>query len=110
MNEDGTMARVPQLAKFAKRHRLPMITIADLIKYRVRHESLVKCVASAELPTDFGEFHIFVFKNQIDQQEHIALVRGDISDGTNVLVRVHSSCLTGDVLHSIRCDCGEQLD
>lgn len=104
------MARVPQLARFAKRHGLPMITIADLIKYRIRNESLVKCVASARLPTDFGQFHVYVFENQTDKQEHIALVRGDLGDGTDVLVRVHSSCLTGDVLHSIRCDCGEQLD
>src|SRR6185436_16490141 len=78
MNEDGTMARVPQLAKFAKKHGMMMITIADLIKYRIRTESLVKRVASAKLPTDYGDFQIHVFVNQLDKQEHVALVRGDI--------------------------------
>jgi 3,4-dihydroxy 2-butanone 4-phosphate synthase/GTP cyclohydrolase II len=110
MNEDGTMARVPQLTKFAKKHGLMMITIADLIKYRIRNESLVKRVSTAKLPTKYGEFRIHVFQNQLDKQEHVALVTGDISSGKDVLVRVHSSCLTGDVLHSIRCDCGAQLD
>jgi 3,4-dihydroxy 2-butanone 4-phosphate synthase/GTP cyclohydrolase II len=110
MNEDGTMARVPQLARFAKRHGLLMITIADLIKYRIRTESLVKRVASAKLPTRYGEFQVHVFENQVDEQEHVALVCGEIGDGQNVLVRVHSSCLTGDVLHSVRCDCGAQRD
>ncbi len=110
MNEDGTMARVPALAKFAKKHGLLMITIADLIKYRMRTESLVKRVARARLPTDYGEFEIHVFENQIDRQEHVALVHGDITSGQEVLVRVHSECLTGDVLHSIRCDCGAQLE
>lgn len=110
MDDDGTMARVPRLAKFAKKHGLRMITIADLIKYRVRTESLVRQVAAAKLPTDYGAFVVHVFENQIDGQEHVALVRGDISSGRNVLVRVHSSCLTGDVLHSVRCDCGAQRD
>src|SRR5262247_355128 len=110
MNEDGTMARVPQLAKFAKKHGLPLITIADLIKYRIRTESLVKRVAAAKLPTEYGEFRIHVYENRMDRHEHSALVCGDIGDGEDVLVRVHSSCLTGDVLHSIRCDCGMQLD
>jgi 3,4-dihydroxy 2-butanone 4-phosphate synthase/GTP cyclohydrolase II len=110
MNEDGTMARVPQLTKFARKHGLLMITIADLIKYRIRTESVVKRVATAKLPTVYGDFQIHVFDNLIDKQEHVALVRGDISDGQAVLVRVHSSCVTGDVLHSIRCDCGMQLD
>jgi 3,4-dihydroxy 2-butanone 4-phosphate synthase / GTP cyclohydrolase II len=110
LNEDGTMARVPQLAKVAKKHGLLMITIADLIKYRVRTESLVKRIASAKLPTAFGDFQVHVFENQLDKQEHVALVRGDIGDGKDILVRVHSSCLTGDVLHSVRCDCGAQLD
>jgi 3,4-dihydroxy 2-butanone 4-phosphate synthase/GTP cyclohydrolase II len=109
MNEDGTMARVPQLAKFAKRHDLLIITVADLIKYRVRTESLVKRVASARLPTEYGEFHLHAFENLVDKQTHIALVCGDITDGKDVLVRVHSQCLTGDVLHSVRCDCGAQL-
>ncbi|PWT83825.1 MAG: bifunctional 3,4-dihydroxy-2-butanone-4-phosphate synthase/GTP cyclohydrolase II [Blastocatellia bacterium] len=110
MNEDGTMARVPQLTKFAKRHGLLMITIADLIKYRTRTESLVKRVATAKLPTDVGEFYIHAFENLIDRQTHVALVCGDVRDGKDVLVRVHSQCLTGDVLHSVRCDCGAQLD
>jgi len=110
LNDDGTMARVPQLAKVAKKHGLLMITIADLIKYRIHTESLVKRVATAKLPTDYGDFKVHVFENRLDRQEHVALVRGDIGDGRDVLVRVHSSCLTGDVLHSIRCDCGMQLD
>jgi 3,4-dihydroxy 2-butanone 4-phosphate synthase/GTP cyclohydrolase II len=110
MNEDGSMARVPQLTKFARKHGLLLITIADLIKYRIRNELLVKRVATARLPTKYGEFQIHAFENLLDKQTHIALVQGDISDGQNVLVRVHSSCLTGDVLHSIRCDCGAQLD
>jgi 3,4-dihydroxy 2-butanone 4-phosphate synthase / GTP cyclohydrolase II len=110
MNEDGTMARVPALAKFAKKHGLLMITVADLIRYRMRTESLVKQVAVANLPTRFGDFRVHAFENEIDKQTHLALVRGDIGDGADVLVRVHSQCLTGDVLHSIRCDCGAQLD
>jgi 3,4-dihydroxy 2-butanone 4-phosphate synthase/GTP cyclohydrolase II len=110
MNEDGTMARVPQLTRFAKRHGLLMVTVADLIKYRMHNESLVRRVATAKMPTDYGEFICHAFENQIDHQAHIAFVRGDIGDGKDVLVRVHSSCLTGDGLHSIRCDCGAQLD
>src|SRR5690349_12771183 len=110
LNEDGTMARVPQLSKVANKHGLLMITIADLIQYRIRTESLVKRIASAKLPTEFGEWQVYVFENQLDKQEHVALVKGDISSGQDVLVRVHSSCLTGDVLHSVRCDCGAQLD
>ena len=110
MNEDGTMARVPELTKFAKKHGLLMITIADLIKYRVRTESLVRRVATAKMPTKYGDFMVHAFENQIDKQTHIALVCGDIADGRDVMVRVHSQCLTGDVLHSIRCDCGAQLD
>jgi 3,4-dihydroxy 2-butanone 4-phosphate synthase / GTP cyclohydrolase II len=110
MNEDGTMARVPELTKFAKKHGLLMITIADLIQYRMRTERLVKHIASAELPTEHGAFRIFAYENQVDNETHIALVRGDIGDGTDVLVRVHSKCLTGDVFHSGRCDCGAQLE
>ncbi len=110
MNEDGTMARVPQLAKFARRHGLLMITIADLIKHRLRTESLVHRVAEAKLPTEYGPFQVAAFEDQIDRQTHVALVCGDIKDGKDVLVRVHSQCLTGDVLHSVRCDCGAQLD
>jgi 3,4-dihydroxy 2-butanone 4-phosphate synthase/GTP cyclohydrolase II len=110
MNEDGTMARVPELAKFGRKHGLLMITIAELIQYRTRTEVLVKHVASASLPTSYGGFQVHAFENQLDQQTHVALVRGDIGDGRDVMVRVHSQCLTGDVLHSIRCDCGAQLE
>jgi 3,4-dihydroxy 2-butanone 4-phosphate synthase / GTP cyclohydrolase II len=110
MNEDGTMARVPQLSSYAREHDLMMITVADLITYRMRTESLVRCVASTKLPTEYGEFRLNAFESQIDKQTHIALVCGDIGDGKDVLVRVHSQCLTGDVLRSVRCDCGAQLD
>ena len=110
MNENGTMARVPELRRFARRHGLLMITIADLISYRMRTESLVTRVAKAELPTDHGPFTIHAFQSGLDGQEHVALVRGDVGDGTRVMVRVHPKCLTGDVLHSSRCDCGAQLD
>jgi 3,4-dihydroxy 2-butanone 4-phosphate synthase/GTP cyclohydrolase II len=110
MNEDGTMARVPELTKFAKKHGLLMITIADLIQYRMRTERLVKRVATAALPTGHGAFHIHAYENQLDNETHVALVRGDIGDGKDVLVRVHSKCLTGDVFHSARCDCGGQLE
>jgi 3,4-dihydroxy 2-butanone 4-phosphate synthase/GTP cyclohydrolase II len=110
MNQDGTMARVPELTRFAKKHGLPMITIADLIQYRMRTERLVKRAASADLPTAQGVFRIHAFESQIDNMTHVALVCGDISDGKDVLVRVHSKCLTGDVFHSARCDCGPQLD
>jgi 3,4-dihydroxy 2-butanone 4-phosphate synthase/GTP cyclohydrolase II len=110
MNDDGTMARVPELGKFARKHGLLMITIADLIQYRMRTERLVKRAATASLPTEYGAFHLFAYENQIDNQAHVALVRGDIGDGKDVLVRVHSKCLTGDVFHSARCDCGPQLD
>jgi len=110
MNEDGTMARVPQLKKFAARHGLLMITVADLITHRMRTESLVKRVAVAQMPTEYGPFRVHAFENGIDNQTHVALVCGDIGDGKDVLVRVHSQCLTGDVFHSARCDCGPQLD
>ncbi len=110
MNDDGTMARVPELTKFAKRHKLLMITIADLIQYRVRTEALVRRVASASLPTDHGQFHVIAFESIIDHETHVAMVKGEIGDGENVLVRVHSRCLTGDVFHSERCDCGRQLE
>jgi 3,4-dihydroxy 2-butanone 4-phosphate synthase/GTP cyclohydrolase II len=110
MNDDGNMARVPDLAKFAKRHGLLMITIADLIQYRMRTEALVRRIASAALPTVHGEFRVIAYESLIDRETHVALVKGDISDGQQVLVRVHSRCLTGDVFHSARCDCGLQLD
>ncbi len=109
MNEDGTMSRVPDLTKFAKKHGLPMITIADLIQYRMRTERLVKRAAVADLPTEQGPFRVHVYESQVDTETHVALVRGDIGDGKDVLVRVHSSCVTGDIFHSARCDCGPQL-
>ena len=110
MNEDGTMARVPELSRFAGRHNLPMITVADLIKYRMRHDRLVKRVATAQLPTEHGRFDVTAYDSVIDGRTHIALVRGDVGDGESVLVRVHSQCLTGDVFASSRCDCGHQLE
>jgi 3,4-dihydroxy 2-butanone 4-phosphate synthase / GTP cyclohydrolase II len=110
MNEDGTMARVPELTKFARKHGMLMITIADLIQYRMRTERLVKRAAHAQLPTEHGDFEIFAYENAVDHMTHVALVRGDIGDGKDVLVRVHSKCLTGDVFHSARCDCGAQLE
>jgi 3,4-dihydroxy 2-butanone 4-phosphate synthase/GTP cyclohydrolase II len=110
MNDDGSMARVPELTKFAKRHKLLMITIADLIQYRMRNESVVRRVASAALPTVHGDFRVLAYESLIDHETHVALVKGDIAGGENVLVRVHSRCLTGDVFHSARCDCGPQLD
>jgi 3,4-dihydroxy 2-butanone 4-phosphate synthase/GTP cyclohydrolase II len=110
MNDDGSMARVPELTKFAKRHKLLMITIADLIQYRMRNESVVRRVASAALPTEHGDFRVLAYESLIDHETHVALVMGDIAGGENVLVRVHSRCLTGDVFHSARCDCGPQLD
>jgi 3,4-dihydroxy 2-butanone 4-phosphate synthase / GTP cyclohydrolase II len=109
MNKDGTMARVPDLAKFARRHGLLMITIADLISYRMRTERMVRRVAEARLPTEFGDFRVVAYESDIDQQNHVALVRGELGEGDDVLVRVHSKCLTGDVFHSLRCDCGPQL-
>jgi 3,4-dihydroxy 2-butanone 4-phosphate synthase/GTP cyclohydrolase II len=110
MNDDGTMARVPALTKFARKHQLLMITIADLISYRMRTEGLVTKVAEADLPTDHGQFRIHGFESMIDKETHLALVCGEIGKGDDVLVRVHSKCLTGDVFHSARCDCGAQLD
>ena len=109
MNPDGTMSRVPQLARFAKKHKLPLITIADLIQYRMRTERLVKRASEADLPTEHGPFRIVCYDNQVDGMAHVALVCGDIGNGKDVLVRVHSKCLTGDVFHSARCDCGAQL-
>ena len=110
MNEDGTMARVPELTRFARKHGLLMITIADLIQYRMRTERLVKRFAHAHLPTEHGDFEIYAYDNVVDDMTHVALVRGEVGDGKDVLVRVHSKCLTGDVFHSARCDCGAQLD
>jgi 3,4-dihydroxy 2-butanone 4-phosphate synthase/GTP cyclohydrolase II len=109
MNEDGTMARVPELTKFARKHKLLMITVADLIQYRMQTEALVRRIASASLPTDHGEFRVIAYESLIDRETHVALVKGEIGDGRDVTVRVHSRCLTGDVFHSARCDCGPQL-
>ncbi len=110
MNDDGTMSRVPELTKFARKHKLLMITVADLIQYRMRTEALVRRVASADLPTDHGEFRVIAYESLIDRETHVALVKGELGDGQDVTVRVHSRCLTGDVFHSARCDCGPQLD
>ncbi len=109
MNEDGTMARLPDLAKFAARHGLPILTIAGLIAYRKRREKLVEKVAEAELPTKWGHFRIVTYKDILSGQEHVALVKGKVAGEAPVLVRVHSECLTGDALGSLRCDCGDQL-
>lgn len=109
LDEDGTMARVPQLEKFSKQHNMPIASIADLIEYRKRSERLIERVAEAELPTRFGSFRIVSYIDLIDDAEHVALVKGDVAGKENVLVRVHSECLTGDVFGSFRCDCGEQL-
>ena len=110
MNDDGSMARVPELTRFAKRHKLLLITIADLIQYRLRNEALIRRVAAAALPTDHGEFRVLAYESLIDRETHVALVKGEIGDGRDVMVRVHSRCLTGDVFHSARCDCGAQLE
>jgi len=110
MNDDGTMARLPQLIEFAKRHGLKLITIADLIEYRRRTERLVRKVAEADLPTKFGRFKVHAYESTIDRQPYIALTMGSWEPEEPVLVRVHSECLTGDVFHSLRCDCGEQLE
>jgi 3,4-dihydroxy 2-butanone 4-phosphate synthase/GTP cyclohydrolase II len=110
MNEDGTMARVPDLVGYCERHGLKMITIAELIEYRRRTEKLVERVSQVRLPTEHGEFVAIAFRETLTGKHHVALVRGDLESGENVLVRVHSECLTGDVFHSLRCDCGEQLE
>ena len=110
MNEDGTMARMPQLEVYAKKHGLKIISVADLIAYRYRHERLVQKVAEAKLPTPFGDFKVIAYKSNTDPDEHLAMVMGDVATDEPVLVRVHSQCLTGDVFHSLRCDCGEQIE
>ncbi len=110
MSLDGTMARVPQLMRFAKRHRLKIITIRDLIEHRRRHEKLVRRLASSLLPTRFGDFTLHLYEEVLTGKQHLALVRGEVAGKRKVLVRVHSSCLTGDVLFSARCDCGSQLE
>ncbi|HUO84522.1 MAG TPA: 3,4-dihydroxy-2-butanone-4-phosphate synthase, partial [Thermoanaerobaculia bacterium] len=110
MNADGTMARLPDLKEFALRHGIKIISVADLIKHRMRHEKHIHCVASPHLPTSHGDFRVYAYRSDITQEEHVALVMGEITEEEEVLVRVHSSCLTGDVFQSARCDCGLQLD
>jgi 3,4-dihydroxy 2-butanone 4-phosphate synthase/GTP cyclohydrolase II len=109
LNDDGTMARLPQLLKFAKKHKLKICTIAALIEFRRTREKLVERVETVTMPTDYGDFNLHLYRSKVDGQNHLALVRGDIVGRKNVLVRVHSECLTGDVFGSRRCDCGPQL-
>ena len=109
MNDDGTMARLPDLLEFAKKHDLRICSIAGLIEYRRVREKLVDRLEVIQMPTDYGEFQLYLYQSKIDQQHHVALVKGDVAKETNVLVRVHSECLTGDVFGSRRCDCGSQL-
>jgi 3,4-dihydroxy 2-butanone 4-phosphate synthase / GTP cyclohydrolase II len=110
MNDDGTMARVTDLGPYCEEHDLRMITVADLIAYRRRHDKLVERVVETNLPTGFGEFTAVGYRSLVDNKHHVAMVKGDVAGKEDVLVRVHSECLTGDVFHSLRCDCGEQLE
>jgi 3,4-dihydroxy 2-butanone 4-phosphate synthase/GTP cyclohydrolase II len=110
MNEDGSMARVPDLAQYCEQHGLKMVTVADLVAYRRRTEKLVERVVATKLPTSFGDFVAVGYRSLVDNKHHVALVKGDVDGVDDVLVRVHSECLTGDVFHSLRCDCGEQLE
>lgn len=110
MRDDGTMARTDYLIEFAKKHKLKIGTVADLIKYRKVHEEFVECVARAKMPTRYGEFEIRGYINKINGEHHVVLIKGDVTDGKPVLCRVHSECLTGDALGSARCDCGQQYD
>jgi 3,4-dihydroxy 2-butanone 4-phosphate synthase/GTP cyclohydrolase II len=110
MNEDGTMARVPDLIPYCERHGFKLVTVADLIEYRRRHEQLVERMTTVRLPTAFGDFTAIAFREVLTGKHHVALVKGEVEGEENVLVRVHSECLTGDVFHSFRCDCGEQLE
>src|SRR5690348_18205763 len=110
MNDDGTMARVPDLESYCSRHNLKMVTVADLIAYRRLHDKLVERVVSTSLPTGFGDFTVVGFRSLVDDKHHVAMVKGEVDGEQDVLVRVHSECLTGDVFHSLRCDCGQQLE
>jgi 3,4-dihydroxy 2-butanone 4-phosphate synthase/GTP cyclohydrolase II len=110
MNDDGTMARVPDLEQFSKEHGVKMVTVAQIIEYRLRYERHVKFAVETRLPTKFGEFKVRAYENDVDDMTHLALVMGEPEGKDNVLVRVHSACLTGDALHSLRCDCGGQLE
>ena len=110
MNEDGTMARMPELEEFSKKHNIPILTVADIIEYRLRKEILVHRVSEAVIPTSYGgDFKIILYENEVDDLQHIALVKGDVAGDEPILVRVHSECFTGDVLGSLKCDCGDQL-
>ena len=109
MNDDGTMARLPALIKFAKKHKLKLCTIADLIEFRRTREKLVEKIETIKMPTDYGDFELHLYRSKLDGEHHLALVRGDVAGKENILVRVHSECLTGDVFGSRRCDCGPQL-
>jgi len=109
IKEDGSMARMPELKEFSEQYDLKMITIEDLIKYRKKKDKLVRKEADAELPTKFGDFHIKIFTTEVDNKEHIAIIKGDVEGKEDVLVRVHSQCITGDIFGSLRCDCGQQL-
>jgi 3,4-dihydroxy 2-butanone 4-phosphate synthase / GTP cyclohydrolase II len=110
MNDDGTMARVTDLAAFCERHGIKMVTVADLIEYRRRNEKLVERVVAVKLPTDYGEFEAMAYREVLTGKHHVALIKGEVDGAEDVLVRVHSECLTGDVFHSLLCDCGEQLE
>ena len=110
MHPDGTMARLPELRRVASQHDLKIISIAGLIEFRRKREKLVRKVAEASIPTPFGEFHAHAYESLVDGRVHVAMVLGNVGDGENILVRVHSECLTGDVFHSLRCDCGTQLE
>jgi 3,4-dihydroxy 2-butanone 4-phosphate synthase / GTP cyclohydrolase II len=110
MNDDGTMARVPDLERYCQKHALKMVTVADLIAYRRRNDKLIERVVEAGLPTKFGDFNVVGFRSLVDDKHHVAMVKGEIDGQDDVLVRVHSECLTGDVFHSLRCDCGQQLE
>jgi 3,4-dihydroxy 2-butanone 4-phosphate synthase/GTP cyclohydrolase II len=110
MNDDGTMARVPDLVEYCREHGLKMVTVADLIAYRRKHDKLVERVVETGMPTAFGEFRAVGYRSLVDNKHHVAMVKGDVRGESDVLVRVHSECLTGDVFHSLRCDCGEQLE
>ena len=110
MNDDGTMARVADLIPYCREHGIKLVTVADLIEYRRRHEKLVERTTSVRLPTAYGEFTAVAFREKLTGKHHLALVKGEVDGAVEVLVRVHSECLTGDVFHSLRCDCGEQLE
>jgi 3,4-dihydroxy 2-butanone 4-phosphate synthase / GTP cyclohydrolase II len=110
INDDGSMMRLPELKEFAKQHRIPIITVAEIVRYRHRSEKLVTRISQARLPTAYGDFTAFVYESKLDGMQHMALVKGEVNGKSDILVRVHSECLTGDVFGSRRCDCGSQLD